>query len=449
MKLEKIKNDDFTEINKIATPILASSFVEVIFNVADQAIIGRTNVVGYASVGIAANLIYILTGTIGILSLAFSILFGQALGREDKKEAESIFQTAITLAILIGAFFGVFCILFGKSFLSQVYGLDNEMLECAYDYLKIAGWGLGLNTIIFVLSAYFKNLKRTEVHFYATVVSLIVNFVLDYVLVFGKLGAPAMGVKGAAIGTVLGLAVYMCIYIWHYKRVNYMLYKPFINKYWLHKIMKLYIPLLSQDFVEGTLFVLIITAIITRFNVYAVASYNLLEAVSGIISLPIFVYAGTALTLVTQNLKNVDNIKRYCFVAYLCSLFFVASIGGLFVLFPEITSSIITSDRVLIEAASGFFVLIVSIQIFNITNQMFKYCLQGVSQETWVLIFSTVISAITCGIVYILSYVLKLELVGVYIGILIEYIILSMGYCWKFSRSIGGANIDAEGEING
>lgn len=432
-----ITRDDFREVNRLTIPVLSSSFVELLFSIADQAIIGRTNVTGYAAVGVASNLIYVLTGTFGILSLAFSILFGKAVGKDKKDEAEEIFQTTMTVAIIIGIVFGGFCALAGKAFLSRLYGLQGEMLEYAFDYLKIAGWGLGLNTIIFIFSAYFKNLKRTEIHFYATVVSFLINFIIDYTLVFGKLGFPRLGVKGAAIGTVTGLVVYLGIYIWQYKKINFLTYKCFISRKCLSRIAKLYVPLLGQDFIEGTLFVLLITAIITRFNVYLVAAYNLLEAVSGMISLPIFAYAGTALMLVTQNTESMEKIKKYCTVIFLCSLVAVGVIGGLFTAFPELVGAVITSDVKLIETVRELFWLLLPVQILNIANQLFKYCLQGVSKEGWVLGFSTTVSAAACVVIYILADVYKLGVVGVYAGMALEYFVLGIGYFWKFFKNIG------------
>lgn len=78
----------FKNINKMALPVLMSSLVEIIFGIADQGIIGRTSVEGYAAVGVVANLIYAITGTLGSLSIAFVILFGKAIGDEDEDAYE-------------------------------------------------------------------------------------------------------------------------------------------------------------------------------------------------------------------------------------------------------------------------------------------------------------------------------------------------------------------------
>ena len=96
-------------MNTMALPVLASSFGQMIFSVADQAIIGRLSVEGFAAVGVVANLIYLLTGTLGALSVAFVIIFGKAIGSADNikqskifstKKASAVRNTAPTLCIL-------------------------------------------------------------------------------------------------------------------------------------------------------------------------------------------------------------------------------------------------------------------------------------------------------------------------------------------------------------
>ena len=68
------------KINKLAIPGLMSSIISTIFTVADEAIVGRTNVDSYTAVSISANLIYLLIGNLGVLSVAFAILFAKSIG---------------------------------------------------------------------------------------------------------------------------------------------------------------------------------------------------------------------------------------------------------------------------------------------------------------------------------------------------------------------------------
>ena len=66
------------------------------------------------------------------------------------------------------------------------------------------------------------------------------------------------------------------------------------------KIIKLYIPLLGQDFIEGTLFTLILTGIVSRIGIYEIATYNLAESIGSIMILPVYAFSTSAITLSIQ-----------------------------------------------------------------------------------------------------------------------------------------------------
>lgn len=419
-------------MNKMALPVLMSALGEMIFSIADQAIIGRTSVEGFAAVGVVANLLYLLTGTLGAISIAFVIQFGRAVGSQDREKQSAIFSTAFSLAIMIGVLFSVMAIIFGRVFLSKFYGLTSTVLEYGYEYLVIACWGLGLNLLIFLFSAYFKNLKRTMISMASNVISLTVNFIIDYILVFGKFGFPELGVKGAAIGTAAGLALNVIIFIFFYCKDKTVDFKFGINMDEMKELVKLYVPILGQDFVECTLFVMIITSIVTRMDTYAIATYNMLEVVISFIILPAHAYGGVAMTLVSQNYENISlrEVKKYPRVAIICSGILVIVLGGAILLFPEVLG-IITNDTKLIRQATSICVFAILIQLVNVVNQIYKYVLQSMTYEKWVFAYSTVMSFVSCIIIFVNVCVLNRGLPGLYVGTGIMYLLLSVGYIRK------------------
>lgn len=438
--MSKAKMENVKWVNKMALPALAGTVVETIFSIADQAIIGRTSVEGYAAVGVVANILYLLTGTLGILSLAFTIMFGKVVGTDDKQKAAKIFNTTITITFIIGSVFGIISCLFCKQFFAFFYHFKGVTLKFACDYMRIACWGLLLNMLIFIIGAYLKNLRHVKICFFASTIALIINFCIDYTLVFGKFGFPKLQAKGAAIGTVAGLFVNVLIYAIWFVKIGYTKYKVQVCKEESIQLIKIYIPLLGQDFVEYTLFVMLITSIVTNLSVCEVASYNLLESFITIVLLPVFAYAGATLTLVTQAFakKEMEKVRSYPVIALFFSMGAVILIGGAMIAFPEFTSSLITNDSHVIKNASYIIPFAIGIQLLNIVNQIYKYCLQGTSCENWVFVYSLIISAISCGIAYINVIILELGLKGVYIGLGLSYVLLGMGYFIKYRRTVIG-----------
>jgi putative MATE family efflux protein len=424
----------YKAINKMAVPVLISAVGEIIFNIADQAIIGRTSVEGFAAVGVVANLLYLLTGTIGALAIAFAIMFGKAIANEDKSKQSSIFSSAMTFAIVLGIGFSLIAIIFGKLFLSKFYGLKASVLAYAYDYLIVACWGLGLNLVIFLFSGYFKNLKKTTVSLVSNIVSLTINFIIDYVLVFGKFGFPKLGVQGAAIGTVVGLSLNVAIFVLFFRKHRTVDFKFKIMKEDMKGLMKVYVPILGQDFVECTLFVMIITAIVTRLDTYSIAVYNLIEVIISFVILPAHAYGGITMTFVTQNYRKIylGKLCRFPEISCVCSSVLVALLGGIILIFPE-SLAIITNDAKLINQTSSICMFAIVIQLINVISQIYKYSLQSMEYESWVFKFSTLVSIIASLMIYINVCVLNMGLIGVYIGMGLMYWILSIGYKKKIN----------------
>lgn len=426
----------YITINKMAWPILLNAVGEMIFNIADQAIIGRTSIEGFAAVGVVANLLYLLTGTLGALSIAFAIIFGRAIGNKDKNKQSSIFSTAFSFAIILGIAFGVFAVLFGKLFLSKFYGLKTVVLQYAYEYLVIACWGLGLNLLIFLFCAYFKNLRKTTISLVSSVVSLTVNFIIDYVLVFGKCGFPKLGVQGAAIGTVAGLLLNVIIFVFCFKKYSTVEFSFKVNKNEMKELIKVYAPIMGQDFVECTLFVMIITSIVTRLDTYSIATYNLLEVIISFIILPAHAYGGVAMTLVSQNYENksVDEICKYPKIASILGSVLVAILGGIILVFPNVIG-VITDDTRLIGETTNICIFVMAIQLINVKSQVYKYALQSMTYEKWIFRYSTIISLISCVVIYVNVCLLNTGLIGVYVGMGIMYLLSSVGYTKKINTN--------------
>ena len=209
----KNKFDTIRKINKLAIPGILSMILSTIFTIADEAIVGRIDVDGYTAVSMSANIIYQVIGNLGAISIAFTILFAKSIGKKDEKASESIFNTIISLSVIIGVGTEILAIFFGRALLQAIYGISGSILIEAYSYLVISGLSIGINLVCFVMSAFFKNLMEPKIALIATTVSLPVNFVTDYILVFGKLGLPKLRGTGAAIGTIAGLFVEVAIFM--------------------------------------------------------------------------------------------------------------------------------------------------------------------------------------------------------------------------------------------
>ncbi|MGG7142160.1 MATE family efflux transporter [Clostridium nigeriense] len=429
-----LKNKYIDILLKMSVPILMNYIVMTLFEVFDKAIVGNYSTDAFAAVGVSASVVYGITGSLGAISVAYNIIAAQYIGKDDKTTFNNTFFTVMFISLIVGIAIILLSLLGGNLLFAKVFGLEGTILKLCLEYFYIDSITIVMNMIIFNFSVYFRNLKDTKISFYSTIIATSINIVFDYLFVYGKLGFPELGAKGAAIGNVIGLLAGILVYILKFYKNGHIKFKRAINKNITSKLIKLYIPLLGQDIMEETIFTIILTGIVSRLGVYEIASYNLAESVASIMALPIYAFSASAITLSIQKSfsNKKGNSKEILNTAIILSGCLVLMIGLFVYIFPNKILSLITKDENLILRVTNIFILVILVQVFNIFHQIYKSYLQGINNEGFVLKFTSFISIISISWIILLS--IKFSLIGVYIGLCINNLIFAVVYHFKINR---------------
>ena len=426
--MKKVKNEYSKILIKMSLPILMNYLIMTLFEVIDKAIVGNYSTEGFAAIGVAANFIYLVTGALGVLSAAYNIIAAQFWGKNDKKQFNATFKTVMVITIVIGTLIIALSFVGGRLLFEKVYGLKNGILLLALDYFYIASVTVMMNMIIFNFSVYFRNMKNTKISFYSTIVSTVINIAFDYALVYGRFGLPELGVKGAAIGSVIGLSGGILVYLIKFKAYKEKMIKIKADKEVAKRIIKLYIPLLAQDIVEGTIFTMILTSFISRMSVINIATYNLLETIIGAVALPMFALSSSAITLALQKSFSKDrkDTLRIINTAISISILMIVSLGNIILLFPRGTMAIISKDNLVIDKAERVLLFAIIAVILKTFTVVYKSFLQGINNESFVFKSTVIISFLSLFWIYALVRIYGLR--GIYIGIAINNMIFSIIY---------------------
>lgn len=433
--MKRFKNEYFNILLKMSFPILMNYIVMTLFEVLDKAIVGNYSTDAFAAVGVSSTIIYGITGSLGIISSAYNIIAAQFLGKDDENAFNNTFFTVMFITLIVGISIILISLLCGKLLFSKVLGLKGNISNLCLEYFYIGSTTVVMNMIIFNFSVYFRNLKDTKISFYSTIVSTSINVVFDYLFVYGKLGFPELGAKGAAVGSVIALLSGILVYIVKFYKSRHIQLKGVISKKINQKLIKLYIPLLGQDVIEGTIFTIILTGIVSRLGVYEIASYNLVESVSSIMALPIYAFSTSAITLsIQRSFSDKEDISRDIInTAITLSGFILLTICIFIYIFPNEVFGLITQDKSLISRASKIFILVIIMQVLNIFHQIYKSYLQGINNEGFVLKFTGFLSIVSISWIALLS--MKFSLIGVYIGLCINNLICAVVYHLKINNS--------------
>lgn len=187
---------------KIAIPVTLQSMLQASFSIVDQIMIGQLGETNISAVGLCGNYSLIFSVVIGAVSTVAGILIAQFIGADDTREAWSSFDVSLVCGIMISAVF-----LFASGiFPAQILGLytnDICIIETGSVYFQIVAFSYIPMAISTVISAWLRCKEHAAIPFLASLGAVAANTGLNYMLIFGKLGFSPMGIKGAAIATLV------------------------------------------------------------------------------------------------------------------------------------------------------------------------------------------------------------------------------------------------------
>ncbi|MEZ5888092.1 MAG: MATE family efflux transporter [Paracoccaceae bacterium] len=185
----------------LGLPIIGSHLAQMLLHVTDTVLLGWYGVEELAAVVLATSTFFVLF----ILGAGFGIavmgMVASALGRGDDTQVRRDTRMGLWLSLLYSLFtLPVFW--YSGSILLR-FGQEPHIAALAQDFLRIAGIGMGPALVIMVLKSYLAALEKTKVQLWVTITGVFFNFCVAWTLIFGHWGMPELGVRGAAIASLL------------------------------------------------------------------------------------------------------------------------------------------------------------------------------------------------------------------------------------------------------
>lgn len=200
-----MKKNLYKMLLTLALPITVQNLILSSVNMADVFMIGKLGAGSVASLGLANQLVFLLTTFLAGIGSGGAIFIAQYYGKGELSKVKNVLTLGfwLTLAVSI-AFF----ILANKPRgVLSLYTKDKEVIAVTASYLKIVSWSFVATGISYLFSNLLRGLGESRVPMITTSISLVINIVFNYLLIFGKFGFPIMGVEGAAIATTIARVV--------------------------------------------------------------------------------------------------------------------------------------------------------------------------------------------------------------------------------------------------
>ena len=323
MKIRKIFGDKafYRMVLAIAVPVMVQSGITQFVSLLDNLMVGRIGTEEFGGVAIANQLIFVFNLCIfGGLSGA-GIFSAQFSGKNDVDGMRHVLRFKLYFVIAASVLGILILHFFGSPLISLFLHEGSEegdlvkTLNFGLDYLKIMLIGLPLYAVSQCYASSLKETGETFIPMIGSGTAVLVNLVFNYILIFGKFGFPVMGVKGAAIATVLSRVVELAIIaIWahtHTKRFGFFskLYSSFkVPKALTFDIIKKGSPLMFNELL-WSMGMSTLTACYSMRGLATVNALNISSTVSNLFNV-VFMAIGSSIAIIVGNLLGAGKFEE-------------------------------------------------------------------------------------------------------------------------------------------
>ena len=366
------------EIWRVTYPIFLGLLAQNVINVTDTAFLGR---VGEVALGAAAmgGLLYICVYTIAFgFSVGSQILIARRNGEGNYRAVGPImwqgtafsFGMAVCLLILM---------YFSAAPLIRLLITSDSIYGATYEFFTWRIWGFLFAFVNVMFRGLYIGITRTKVLTMNAVVMALVNVVLDYALVFGELGLPEMGVRGAALASVIAEASSLLFFL------LYTYYKVDLKKYGLNRfgqfdlsmvlrILRISCFTMVQYFLAMAIWFVFFRAL-ERLGQRQLAVANIVRSVYVVLLIPVQALSTTANTLVSNLIGAGGSSGVVTLLHKISRMSFLIMVVcvGLCVAFPGSILSVYTNEEaLLVESVSALYVVCGAMLIASLANVYFN-----------------------------------------------------------------------------
>ena len=194
----------------LAVPISLQNLITFAVGFADNLMIGRLGDNAISGVYVGNQMQAVVQMFIAGIEGAILILAAQYWGKKDAASIRKVVSVGVKFAFGVGLLVTLAAVLFPSAIIGLFTSEPGVIAEGGV-YLRIVGFTYLFFSIAQVMIASMRSVETAKIGLYISIMALVVNVSLNYILIFGKLGLPALGVKGAAIATLISRVLEMLV----------------------------------------------------------------------------------------------------------------------------------------------------------------------------------------------------------------------------------------------
>lgn len=432
-----------SKIVHVAIPIMTTSFMQMAYNMFDMIWIGRVGYDAVSAVGTAGFYMWLSMAFVRLSQIGAEVGVAQSLGAKDEMRARDFARSALQFAVFNAVLYTVFILLFKKSLIG-FFEVPNPSINAnALKYLSIVAMGFPFAFSNMVFSGIYNGSGNSKVPFIFNFIGLVLNIVLDPILIFGWLGAPQMGVAGAAYATIAAQMLVCGFFIWHIESKNspfsefHFFKKPMLNV--VGHVVKLGYPVALQSG-AFTLFAMFIARRLSYFGDMPIAVQKVGSQIESISWMTANGFATALSAFVGQNFgaKQYERIKEGYVASIKIMFVFGVATSIALIAFAEPIFSIFIPDPAVIPHGAVYLRILGVSQLFMCLEISTGGAFNGLGKTVPPSIVSIIFTGLRVPFAYWLSSEALLGLNGVWWSIsmssVFKGVIIVVWFIWMIKH---------------
>lgn len=380
MKLLQQYTPYYKRLLRLALPVVVAQAGQLTTQFADTAMVGNyggDDAVPLAAVSLGSSLFLLIYLAALGLALAITPLVGEHYARGDRRMVGHLFQNGIAYSLAIGVIGTIMAValrpfigVLGEWMSSPGQSVE-AVAEMALPYYDMLVWSIIPLMIFLAVKQFLEGIGNTKIAMWITLGGNLANIILNYIFIFGKCGAEAMGAEGAGLATLLSrvgqmAAIIAVFFLWPRLRIYRTFFDRKVLKYsHIVSLMRIGCPISFQMVLESAAFIL--TSILAlKFGEVAAGSMQVAFSIANIAWM-ITVAVGSAATILVSHIYGsgeMHKLRPTVTATYHLGLLWATVMAIIFVVFRTPIASVFT-DNVEVITLTAELMLLIAIYQFS------------------------------------------------------------------------------------
>ena len=420
----------YTDILRIALPSFMELMLTQLASMMDLMMVGQLGPWALTAVGLTTQPKFLLMTLFIALNVGATAMVARYRGAGEQEKANKIMRQALVMTLALSTLSSVLGYVFAKPMIVFMGASDAETLEGAVTYLRIQMIGFVFMALTTTFTAVLRGVGDSRTAMIYNLTANVVNVILNYVLIYGHFGFPALGVAGASLATIIGQFVAFAFALFYLMRGKRYLHLRFRDSFVpdfgeMKKIAAIGIPSMIEQLVMRA-GMIIYSKTVASLGTVAYATHQVCMNIQALSFMSGQAFAVSATSLVGQSLgkRRPDMAQAYCSRSRRIGFLVAIGIGVTFFFFGGWIVSLYNDDPAIVNTGATILKLIAFTQPFQSSQFIIAGGLRGAgdTKATAIITFITVL-LVRPGVALLLIKVFHWGVEGAWVAMVCDQVI--------------------------